>query len=61
MIFLGIFSTTFYQFTLYFLDPECLFLHDLRNRSYIFNRLSERSGSTAKRKEIKSLVEMAKS
>jgi hypothetical protein len=32
---------------------------DLRKRSYLLNRLSERSGSAAKRKEIKSLVGIA--
>jgi hypothetical protein len=59
MICVGIFIITFYQFTLYFWDTKCSFLHDLRKRSYIFDRLSERSGRTAKRKEIQSLVEMA--
>jgi hypothetical protein len=29
---------------MYFLDPECSFLHDLRKRSYIFNKVqSERA------------------
>jgi hypothetical protein len=52
-------STTFYQFTLHFSDPNPLFLHDLKKRSYLLNRLSERSDSAAKRKKIKSLVGMA--
>jgi hypothetical protein len=33
-------------------NPNFPFLHDLRKRSYLLNRLSERGGSAAKRMEI---------
>jgi hypothetical protein len=39
--------------------PKFPFLRDLTKRPYLLNHSSERSGSAAKRKEIKCLVGMA--